>query len=59
LSKCPLANAEKFLLRRNILSKKDIFRIYSKVNQEIDNSVNFAKNSAFPDESDLERGTYY
>lgn len=48
-SRCPIINLEKKLITEGFLSKVDIEKIDQEINNEIDQSITFAKNSSYPD----------
>ena len=50
---CPIANFELKLLGDNALSREDIARMNRQINEEIDESITFAKNSPFPDKEQM------
>ncbi len=50
---CPLKRLEEFLLKENILSESKKKQISKQVNEEIEEAIEFAKESPFPDKSEV------
>jgi pyruvate dehydrogenase E1 component alpha subunit len=55
LKKDPIKKFERFLLKNKVLNKKDLTEVKQKVEKEVTDSHTFAKNSPFPDKSELEK----
>ncbi len=53
MAKCPIGVYEKTLLENSILTQKDVERTAKEVREEVEEAVNFAKESPFPDEAEL------
>lgn len=53
MAKCPISVYEKTLLENSILTQKDVERTAKEVREEVEEAVNFAKESPFPDEAEL------
>lgn len=58
MAKCPVSAYEKTLLNNGILSRKDVGNIAKEVSHELEEAVNFAKESPFPGKAELLRGVY-
>ena len=56
--RCPIEKLKKQLLRQAILGEKHIAQMTLGLQTEIDNAVNFAKESPFPEEQTLMESTY-
>ena len=56
--KCPILNYEKYLRKKNYLSKEDLIKINKKIINEISNAFNFAKKSKFPKKKLLKKYIY-
>ncbi len=56
--RCPIEGLETRLLEEGTLSPPDIKRMRSQVGEEIENAVAYAKQSSFPDESNLMESVY-
>ncbi|NQT46482.1 MAG: thiamine pyrophosphate-dependent dehydrogenase E1 component subunit alpha [Candidatus Omnitrophica bacterium] len=59
IEKCPVKNFEQFLLGKGLISNEDIARIRAGFMGEIEEAVDFAKASPFPDEKELLDHLYY
>lgn len=57
-SRDPIPNFEKRLLENGILSQEQLIKIKDEVEREIDEAVEFAEESPFPDPEDTLRGLY-
>jgi len=57
-SHCPLEMLKKRLLSQNIITNSQINRMEEKINDKINKAVSFAKNSKFPDKSELTKHVY-
>lgn len=53
MNRCPIKMLEKYLLQRGIMSEHKRDQIHKAVSQEVEDAVKFAKESPYPDESDL------
>lgn len=58
MAKCPVRACEQLLLDRKLLSNRDVAQITEEINREVDDSVKFAKDSPFPNESDAFSDVY-
>ena len=56
--RCPIKKMEKFLIDNRIFSLIDIDKIKQEINKELDEAILYAKNSPFPQQSDLTRFVY-
>ncbi len=57
--KDPILNFTKYLLEQHILNKEKLDRIASQAQKEINEAVEFAKKSPFPDIDDAKKYVYY
>jgi len=53
-----IKNFEDKLIEDKILQKQNVERIEEKIHEEIENAINFARESPFPDDSELMEGLY-
>jgi len=53
MKKCPLDDFENILIKKNIITKKEIKEIGQKIEREIDGAFDFARKSPLPDKKDL------
>ena len=53
IARCPIEKHEKFLLNQGILSESEKEQISKQIDEEIEEALVFAKESPFPDESEL------
>ncbi len=53
MNRCPIKMLEKYLLQRGIMSEHKRDQINKAVSKEVEDAVKFAKESPYPDESDL------
>ena len=53
-----LKNFEDKLIEDKIFQKQNVERIEEKIHEEIENAINFARESPFPDDSELMEGLY-
>lgn len=53
MKRCPIKACEKVLIERGDLSEREISHIYKEIDEEIEEALVFAKESPFPDESEL------
>jgi len=58
MKNCPLKKIEKYLLKKNFLSQKNIINFNKKINNEIKEAFLFADNSKFPEKEDLYKDVY-
>ena len=47
LKKCPVERTRKLLLDKKVMSEKEMEKLLEKINKEIDEAVEFGKNSPF------------
>jgi pyruvate dehydrogenase E1 component alpha subunit len=59
VKKCPIKRYEELLLKENIISPSEINQIIGQVDKEIEEAVNFGKNSPFPGRDELLDDVYY
>ena len=57
--KCPIKILERQLLKSKILTKNKIGEVHGRIQEEIKQAVNFAKNSPFPDAGEVCENVYY
>jgi TPP-dependent pyruvate/acetoin dehydrogenase alpha subunit len=55
---CPLKDFEEKLLKKNIITNKEIEQITQNINKEIEEAFQFAKESPFTDKKDLKKYLY-
>lgn len=53
INRCPIKMLEKFLLEHGIMSELEIDQIHKAISEEVEEAVEFAKESPYPDENDL------
>lgn len=53
MGRCPIKKVEGIMLEKGIISKSEITQIHGQIENEISESLVFAKESPFPDECDL------
>jgi TPP-dependent pyruvate/acetoin dehydrogenase alpha subunit len=53
-----IKNFEDKLIEDKIFQKQNVQRIEEKIHEEIENAINFARESPFPDDSELMEGLY-
>ena len=58
IKKCPIAIAEKYLIKNNFIKKAEIENFKKKIKTEIDKSFLFAENSKFPNFDELKKDIY-
>ena len=58
MNRCPIKALEEFLLKQGIVSESKKTQIYRDIEEEVEESVVFAKESPYPDESELTRGVF-
>ena len=58
MNRCPVKMLERFLLEHGIMSKLERDQIHKVISEEIEESVTFARESPYPDESDILRGVF-
>jgi pyruvate dehydrogenase E1 component alpha subunit len=58
IERCPLRRYEEFLLNHHIMSELEMNQIAEQIDDEIEEAVLFAKNSPFPDASELITDVY-
>lgn len=58
MNKCPIKGLEVFLLEQGIISETGKIEIRSQMQEEIDEAVRFAKESPFPDRSELTKNVF-
>jgi pyruvate dehydrogenase E1 component alpha subunit len=58
MDKCPVKRYEKVLLENGVLTQRDVEIIAKKVDEEVEEAVDFAKKSPFPEETELLRYVY-
>ena len=56
--KCPIKRIEKVLMKKHFLNTKKKDEIVRKINEEINQAYNFAKQSPYPETNDLEENVY-
>ena len=56
--KCPIKACEKFLVGEGFLSEAEKSQISEQIDREIEEALTFARESPFPDESELMEGVY-
>lgn len=59
LEKCPIKTFKEFLLKKNAMSEAEMEEVSSSIKAEIDDAVRFAKESPYPEISDLLKDVYY
>ena len=58
IERCPLKTYKEFLLNHHIMSELEMNRIAKQIDDEIEEAVQFAKSSPFPDASELTTDVY-
>ena len=58
IEKCPLKRYKEFLLNHHVMSELEMNQIAKQIDDEIEEAVQFAKNSPFPDASELTADVY-
>ena len=58
LKKCPIAIAENYLTKNNLITKVELANFKKKIKIEIDKSFQFAENSKFPNFDELKKHIY-
>ncbi len=58
MARCPIKRLEKFLLNHSIISESEKIQIYESIDEEIEKAIAFAKESPYPDESELLKGVF-
>jgi pyruvate dehydrogenase E1 component alpha subunit len=53
-----IANFEKRVIKDEIIKKDDVKKIHEKISAEIEEAVNFARESPYPETSELLDGLY-
>lgn len=53
MNRCPIKMLEKFFLEHDIMSKLEMNQVHKTISEEIEEAVNFARESPYPDENDL------
>ena len=53
MNRCPIKMLERFLLEHDIMSKLEMDQIRKTISEEVEEAVNFARESPYPDENDL------
>lgn len=53
MNRCPIKMLEKFLLEHGIISELERDQIHKAISEEVEESVKFARESPYPDETDL------
>ncbi len=56
--KDPILNLKKFIIKNNILNKKELLKIEKKIDNRINDAFDFAEKSPFPKYSDLKKNVY-
>jgi len=59
MGKCPLETFKACLMKENVVTDSDISKMTTEINAEIENAVQFAKESPYPDKGDLVMDVYY
>ncbi|HDZ76689.1 MAG TPA: thiamine pyrophosphate-dependent dehydrogenase E1 component subunit alpha [Candidatus Omnitrophica bacterium] len=59
MKRCPVKRIENYILKNKIATREKLNIIRSKIEEEIDSAVRFAKNSDFPNSKDLYSNVYY
>ena len=58
MDRCPLTTYEQVLLKKGLITQKWLDRLRDDVRREIEKAVDFAKNSPFPSEKEVDKGVY-
>lgn len=58
MNRCPIKALEEFLLKQGIVSESKKTQIYKDIEEEVEESIVFAKESPYPDEGELTRGVF-
>ena len=58
MNKCPISIAEKFLLKKNLITENTIKEFKKKIIFEINSGFNFANKSKFPKKNELDKDIY-
>jgi pyruvate dehydrogenase E1 component alpha subunit len=58
MSRCPIKIFEKSLLGQGLMSESERVRITKAVSEEIDQAVTFARESPYPNETELLNGVF-
>ncbi len=58
VNKCPLKKFEEHVLRNNLLEKKDLQEVGKKIEKEVQEALDFALTSRYPEEEDLYKDVY-
>jgi len=53
MNRCPIKALEEFLLEHNILSEPEKIKIYEGIDKEVEESIVFARESPYPDETEV------
>jgi pyruvate dehydrogenase E1 component alpha subunit len=56
--KCPVKKLEKVLMEKRILDEQEKTQILDQVNKEVAEAQDFARNSAYPEKTELEKDVY-
>jgi len=58
MKRCPIKMLEKFFLKHDIMSKVEMAQTRKAVSEEVEEAVNFARESSYPSEDDLLKDVY-
>jgi len=58
IKRCPIKLLKEYMLTRGIITEAKINRFVAQLNKEIDDAIRFAKESPFPDRSELAEDVY-
>lgn len=58
MKKCPIQRLEKQFLKQGIMTRSEMDQTYRSVSEEVEEAVNFARESPYPDENDLLRDVF-
>ena len=57
--KCPILNYKEYLLKKSLVSEKELYEIDREVDDLIKESIIFARNSSFPEPEDALEDIYF
>jgi pyruvate dehydrogenase E1 component alpha subunit len=58
MKKCPIKRLERQLLKQGTMSRSEMGQTYKRISEEVEDAVDFARESPCPDENDLLRGVF-
>jgi len=58
MNRCPIKGLEVFLLEQNLLSESEKIKFICQIQEEIEDAIRFAKESPFPDRSELTKDVF-